>query len=279
MKIISLDLDGTLLNSSGKINDILANYLIELQLKGHIVIINTGRNQASSKNAIAKLKLKENKNYFIGVNGQFINDFKNNIIFEYPRLSLDNVIKIINIAKKNNIMCNIFLENTTYLVSSKRLLPFSVLINFIRKRHWISRQNDNFKHKYVININNHIKVDVPKICFSSTPTNLRRFSQTLKKEYPDLNLFFVNDIWLEAVNSGISKGIALKKISEELNISPNNIICFGDGENDISMLKFAKISVAMKNSNDNVKNSANFECDTNDNNGIYKFLTKYFKES
>ena len=279
MKIISLDLDGTLLNSSGKINDILANYLIELQLKGHIVIINTGRNQASSKNAIAKLKLKENKNYFIGVNGQFINDFKNNIIFEYPRLSLDNVIKIINIAKKNNIMCNIFLENTTYLVSSKRLLPFSVLINFIRKRHWISRQNDNFKHKYVININNHIKVAVPKICFSSTPTNLRRFSQTLKKEYPDLNLFFVNDIWLEAVNSGISKGIALKKISEELNISPNNIICFGDGENDISMLKFAKISVAMKNSNDNVKNSANFECDTNDNNGIYKFLIEYFKES
>ncbi len=279
MKIISIDLDGTLLNSRGEINDILANYLIELQLKGHIVIINTGRNQSSSKNAIAKLKLIENKNYFIGVNGQFINDFKNNIIFEYPRLSLDNVNKIINIAKKNNIMCNIILENTTYLVSSKRLLPFSILINFIRKRHWISRQNDNFIQKHIINIKNHINDDIPKICFSSTPKNLKRFSEILKKEYPNLNLFFVNEIWLEAVNSGISKGTALKKISEELNISPNNIICFGDGENDISMLKFANISVAMKNSNKNVKHSANFTCDTNDNNGIYKFLIEYFKES
>ena len=276
MKLIVLDLDGTLLNSQGNINEILKQFLLTLQLQ-HKVIINTGRDLHGANKAIEQLKLKENKSYFIGFNGQYIHNFKNEQIFEFEKIKLSQALNLIQTAKKSLVLSNVFINDTRYIVCPKRLyIPANIWL-FILKYRWISRQNDTYKQKIVTDIAPYLTNDIAKICFMSSSKLLNKFSMHTSNKYSQLDQFFVSSNWLEFVCKGISKGNALKKVCEAENILREDIICFGDGENDISMLKYANISVAMSNSNDKVKKAAKYCCESNDNNGIYLFLKNYFK--
>ena len=76
-------------------------------------------------------------------------------------------------------------------------------------------------------------------------------------------------------NKKISKASAIKKVALLEKIDSNNIICFGDGLNDIDMLEYCGVSVAMGNALEEVKNVCKYITDTNDNDGIVRFLEKY----
>ena len=80
---------------------------------------------------------------------------------------------------------------------------------------------------------------------------------------------------LEMTDENATKGFAIKGLADALNISKENIMCFGDGENDCSMLEYADYSFAMANGNDLAKSTAKFLTDTNDNAGVAKAINKY----
>lgn len=80
---------------------------------------------------------------------------------------------------------------------------------------------------------------------------------------------------LEMTDINATKGFAVKGLADALNIGKQNIMCFGDGENDCSMLSFANYSFAMANGNDIAKSTAKFVTDTNDNYGVAKAIRKY----
>lgn len=74
------------------------------------------------------------------------------------------------------------------------------------------------------------------------------------------------------------KGTAIKQIQLENEIDRNHTFVFGDGMNDLGMMKEAKYSVAMGNAQPEVKQAANYITETNINDGISKFLENYFKK-
>ena len=80
---------------------------------------------------------------------------------------------------------------------------------------------------------------------------------------------------LEMTDKNATKGFAVKGLCDALGISSKNVMCFGDGENDCSMLEFADYSFAMANGSDYAKNTAKFMTDTNDNSGVAKAINKY----
>lgn len=80
---------------------------------------------------------------------------------------------------------------------------------------------------------------------------------------------------LEMTDKNATKGFAVKGLAEALHISKENIMCFGDGENDCPMLEYADYSFAMANGNDLAKATAKFTTDTNDNFGVAKAINKY----
>jgi Cof subfamily protein (haloacid dehalogenase superfamily) len=80
---------------------------------------------------------------------------------------------------------------------------------------------------------------------------------------------------LEMTDINATKGFAVKGLADALNIGKENIMCFGDGENDCSMLSFADYSFAMANGNELAKITAKFVTDTNDNYGVAKAIGKY----
>ena len=80
---------------------------------------------------------------------------------------------------------------------------------------------------------------------------------------------------IEISRKGISKGNALKRLMEEEGVRPEEVLAFGDGENDISLFKAVSHSIAMGNAEDYVKEYATDVTGTNNEDGIVMALEKY----
>ena len=82
--------------------------------------------------------------------------------------------------------------------------------------------------------------------------------------------------WLEIFQKGIEKYKGIKEVAKLEGISNEDIIAFGDGLNDVEMLKKCGIGVAMKNALPEVKEQANYITSrTNSENGVVEFLKEY----
>ena len=79
----------------------------------------------------------------------------------------------------------------------------------------------------------------------------------------------------EAMPKGTTKATALKQLAQHLEIKPQEIMALGDANNDIEMIQFAGLGVAMGNSSDHVKKLANYVTDTNDANGVAAAIEKF----
>ena len=79
----------------------------------------------------------------------------------------------------------------------------------------------------------------------------------------------------EAMPKGTTKATALKQLAQHLEIEPQEIMALGDANNDIEMIQFAGLGVAMGNSSNHVKKLANYVTDTNDANGVSTAIEKF----
>lgn len=97
------------------------------------------------------------------------------------------------------------------------------------------------------------------------------------QKIPTLNVYSSGENLLDICNVTVSKGNALKLVSSALQIDLNELLVFGDNENDISMFQFAKHSVAMANANENVKSYAEHITDVScEEDGFADFIFKNF---
>ncbi|KAI7886020.1 hypothetical protein K492DRAFT_203566 [Lichtheimia hyalospora FSU 10163] len=89
-----------------------------------------------------------------------------------------------------------------------------------------------------------------------------------------IHLTFSSSHFVEICAAGVSKASALAYLCNKLDVDPNNLIAFGDMPNDIEMLKFAGIAVAMGNAHENVKAIADLTTETNEDDGVAVVLEK-----
>lgn len=87
---------------------------------------------------------------------------------------------------------------------------------------------------------------------------------------------FTSSFYFEFTAKNIDKAAAIDSVISDLGYSKENVIAFGDSQNDISMLKYAQIGVAMGNALSEVKEIADIITLDNDNDGIFEVLKKYF---
>ena len=92
----------------------------------------------------------------------------------------------------------------------------------------------------------------------------------------EINYFTSNPLFLELVDKRCSKGLAIEQLIRHLNIPREETIAIGDGYNDIPMLEYAGLGIAMGNACDAVKAAADTVTDTNDNDGVANALIQYF---
>ena len=259
--MIVLDLDGTLLNNKGKVSGRSRKYLKRLKNMGYIIVIATGRIYESINCAIDGFDFV---NYVITDTGATCYDVCNdNTIFNNP-IELEIAKKFKKFYNNNCVFIDICDKHTIYKYSD----IYEDCYFFDTSKDWdyifnnckeISHISISMKtNEQVMEIYNKIKEDIPEL---------------------DINIMqdsFSDRKWIETIKKGCTKYTAISQLANHLNINNDEIIAFGDGLNDISMIRYAGLGIAMKNAYDEVKNNADMVTElTNDENAVADVINRF----
>lgn len=250
-KLIAVDLDGTLLKSDGKASKNTMAYLDKLKKDGHIITIATGRMLSSALDATEGAYFS---NYVICDEGSLIYNTNTKEFIHKDIIQKDLINDVCMFYDKYSYL-TLCTPNNIYKVYNKE----NTFINDINK---IVSKYEDFMH-ITIGLKN--------------PNNIKEVKNTLCNKIPDLKFLIMQDSfsdnkWFDIFVKGNSKYNSMLKVANIENISKDDIICFGDGLNDIDMIKKSEVGVAMGNALDEVKEVADFITDTNDQDGIITFL-------
>ena len=273
-KMVCIDMDGTLLTKRKKVSEESREIIKKVYDKGVEIVVTTGR---IYNNAEYYSNFLGVKSPVIAANGAIVkNKIDSEIIYENP-ISMDECMKLIDLLYEmkflfhfyttDGIFCNnSFTEISTKLYMTKQVGYESLKINYhvIRsKEKWINffKENKNKITKCIV--------------FSAFPEKINRCKESLKK-IEGIVYFGAGKRSIEINNRGVSKGNAVKALAEKYGIKREEIICIGDNENDLSMIEYAGLGVAMGNAIDSVKEIADYVTSSNDDNGVAKALKKFF---
>jgi hypothetical protein len=116
-----------------------------------------------------------------------------------------------------------------------------------------------------------------KMMVMSEAANITGIQQHLRSVYDgQLNIYPSKATYLEVMDARGSKSNAVRFVGERLGLTPAEIIAMGDNYNDVEMIQFAGMGVAMGNAPEDIKAKADYITDTNNNDGVRKALEKFF---
>ncbi len=257
MKTIVLDLDGTLLTSEHEVDPITKECLINVQKNGHRVILCSGRSYTGMEAIAEELKLDLYDGYVISYNGGEAVKFKTKQCLFRNNFTKENVEDIYDLVG------NLTENYVTYSPGKIHSKTSNARVE---------------KSAYIMNseIDHNIIVDSPKIVLQDEEEVITSVYEQVKDKVlqydSSFNVFRSVPQLIEITPYGSDKGHGLEKLLKLEKIETSEIIAFGDGENDLTLLQFAHIGVAMGNAMDSVKEVADRITDTNDNYGIIKEL-------
>ena len=125
---------------------------------------------------------------------------------------------------------------------------------------------------------NYVNFPVNKCLLTGEPDELERIEPLLAEEYlHEAQIFRSEPFFLEATPKNVDKAYCLEKLLKLLGISREEMVCCGDGYNDISMIQFAGLGAAMANAQEKVKDVADYiTVRSNDEDGVEEVIEKFF---
>lgn len=256
--LVLLDIDGTLLNSNHRIEDntieVIANYSSMNRF-----ILCSARKPSSTISIARQLKLKEE--IVICYNGALVMDGKKKI-FE-RRLSVEVVKYILEVATKYILTINIY-SNDLWFVNNLNSFAFC---------------EARIVGEMPVEIKDNIELEdlvIHKILLLGTQKKLELF----KSELDGINgITFCNSKagYLEITSSQASKKTAFEYLAKYLLVDTKDSLAIGDGYNDLELLQYVGIGIAMDNSPDDIKRAVKYVTDSNDKNGVAIALKKFLE--
>lgn len=257
IKAIFFDIDGTLLSfKTHKIPESTKLALTKAKEKGIKIFIATGRPKVDI------LRVKELTEFpfdgFVAVNGQFCYDKDENVLYE-KYLDSEDVKNIFAHLKKNNLACHVILKENIYeTLINERVKQLAELVGYEEEIE--VKPLDYFLDKEIF-----------QLCPYISPGEDEEFNKQLENS----RTMRWCDLFVDVIPKDGGKPKGIEKICEHYGIKQDEIMAFGDGENDCQMLEYAKIGVAMGNANEKVKSCADYVTDDIDENGVENAL-KHF---
>lgn len=261
-KLIAIDMDGTLLNSKKEISNRTYDAIQKAKDKGIHIVLATGRLLKSAQFVAENLKLS---NHILACNGAIIIDDKK-VIYSRP-MDLNEVEKVMALGKKFSAYYHFYDESCLYSNTYNK-----EIVDYYSSRD----QKINIKiFKNDSEILNNKDLNIYKFLFIDN--DLQKLAN-LREELTQVNKISLTKSWsnnLEVMDTEASKGLGLKFLCNELNISPEHVIAIGDNENDLSMISFAGLGVSMGNGEEIVKKQSDYITSTNDEDGVAKVIEKF----
>lgn len=273
IKLITTDIDGTLLDPNGKISkrtETVIKKVLQKYPDLHFILASGRARPATTEIREALGIVDRPKTESLLCNGCIVYDSVGNIIWE-STLPIDFLIKFYNILKTH--------PNNGFLFSCG---DDAIMVD----EKWEKIARDDYQEQTVlVDKEEYIKKvesgesKVNKVCYLVNDENeahkIMESIKDLKEEY-DLECVYSTGIFLEYMPKGTNKGTGLAQLLKKLNISKNEVIAFGDGNNDIELFQNAEWTVAMENARENLKSHAKYIAKSNAEDGVADILEKIF---
>lgn len=266
-KLIALDLDETLLDSFGQLGDKTIEVISRIQEQNVKIIVCTGRIFGSARYFAKKLNTKT---FIVANNGALISDYNMNHILLKKELDRNIYLEIIRILDEENVYYHFY---DAINLCTKKLNNRSQ--NY---KNWNEQLDleDRINIKIIANPHDYLKkeeMSIYKIVVSDDCVDkIANIKEKLKKFDVEIISSFRNSF--DIMSKKVSKGTAIEVIASYYDINPCEIIAIGDNENDISMIEFAGLGVAVENAELNVKKISNEIIKSNKEQGVALFLEK-----
>ncbi|MGR8822008.1 Cof-type HAD-IIB family hydrolase [Leuconostoc citreum] len=270
IKLIALDLDNTLLLPDKTLSH--RNKCILQTLHHHHIkiVLTTGRPLPNTKPILDQLNFTEKDDYVILFNGGLIKNLSNNNILLNKYFSIKHIQHILLILKSLSLPIDLVTQNHVYSIKEYGQSAYSQLIS----------RSLPYSQINLSVLNTHTNFQFNKFVVCATSEQLSHLEKILSNSPLTNNQFnFVRSrrTLLEFIPKNVNKALALNALLEHLSLTPNNLMAFGDEENDIEMIKLARIGVAMGNAIPKVKAVADFQTLDNVHDGVSEFLESYFR--
>ncbi|MCA5012742.1 MULTISPECIES: sugar-phosphatase [unclassified Enterococcus] len=265
VKLVAIDIDGTLLDSNRKITPKVKETLQKANEKGIYIVLCTGRPLPGVKDQLTELDLYGDNDYVITYNGSLVQATKTNKIISEYSLSYDDFLEIELMSRKVGTHLHTIDDKAIYTANrdiGKYTVHEAYLVGMPLKYRTVEEMTPD------LSIIKMMMIDEPEIldkAISQLPEEFSNKYTTVKS----------TDFYYEILNKEASKGNALAKLADHLGIQQSEVMAIGDNENDLSMIEYAGIGVAMGNATESVKQAADIQTSSNDEDGVAEVLLKY----
>ena len=259
-RLIVFDIDGTIQDSNHNLNSFTKDVLLRLHDAKIPFTLATGKNLPAVKTLAETLGIKLPLILSNGCMMQMVDGKK----IERYVLPIKITNQVINICEQGNWDLAIYLDDGIYI--KWKNFNLEMLIDYgspglIEIGNWSNIAN---------RLNEAYKCLVVERSF---PHKVYELEEVYKRELGDKVEYCHTLVgMLEVMPKGVSKISAIRRLSEMLGISLEEVMTFGDGNNDVEMLEGAGLGITMENGSDLAKASANMTIPSSDENGPAKFL-------
>lgn len=268
IKLVMSDIDGTILDDNHQIDNELKDTLKMLQKKDIPFVLASARSPKGIYQIAEDLEITAEP--LACYNGALIleNADKDNYkpIFSHE-LAIDEVKQIIHILKKEfpDVSINLYTGRDWFVQKFDKWVEIEANIT-----------NEEPLKRDIFELTESSDLTVHKLLLIGTSAEIKKVHQYLEHlNLEKSSFYFSKENYLEITNTEVTKERALLELSDFFKVPLENILTMGDNFNDVPMLSLAGIGVAMGNSPDEVKESADIIAPNNNQNGATKVIEKY----
>lgn len=268
-KLIAIDIDGTLVNDQKQIMPETKYQIQRLAKEGHKIVLCSGRSISGLKDYLNELDLwgKEGE-YAITFNGGNVFDLGTMKSIDAKYLTAEQAIKADKLAHKLGV-------GDTLVAASQKSYTVN---NQMNEQALTDIKDSKLIPVEVTNYDFLGNEKIQKCLWTDTPETITKKVEEIPEEYfNEFQIVRSGPIFLEFLPLNSSKGNAVKDLAEQVKIDRQNVIVFGDEENDLSMFNFAGTAVAMRNARDEIKQYADrLSAADNNHDGVGMTLKEIF---
>jgi Cof subfamily protein (haloacid dehalogenase superfamily) len=258
-RLIALDVDGTLLNDNYEITEETKQTIADIASAGGKIVLCTGRGPMNALPVLAELGLEGT---MITHNGAATVQSANRRVLHQYSFSITDLIPFIDYCRIHHIHMDVS-------------TPFEMFIERVTEAE--RQMYEKYKAQPVL-VKDVIHVTEPPVKFTvfGSQETMDQVESDWRKFSGSLNIIRSGDYFIDVMHADASKGAALKQLADLWNIDASEIIAIGNYYNDVEMIEFAGLGIAMDNSPQEVKDKADDTTASNNENGVHLALRRHF---
>ena len=263
-RAIALDLDGTLTNHDKVVTPRTRQALLKAQELGTVIILASGRPTYGIVPVAECLELEKRGGYILSYNGGNIVNAKTGEKL-FSQFLPDAVIPILYKYAKEK-------SHALLGYAGNEIITEMPDDPYVKEESRINKMNI----RKVDNLLDALEPHPTKLLMTGDPTDMIKAEEELVEILGEkMDIFRSAPFFLELVPKGIDKAQSLLRLLSKINLTPADLMAFGDGYNDLSMLKLASVGVAMANAAPEVRADADYVTLSNEEDGVAEALLHF----